>query len=177
MEKCKCTVRFETGITGRTEQKAYRKLAADITAGVCESPCGAGVLSACAAVGIRGTEVQLLFTDDASIQELNRQYRSLDRSTDVLSFPLNDFAYGEGRVQPWDADADSGFLSLGDIVISVPTLKRQAAEYGHSESRECAFLICHGMLHLLGYDHMNARDEQQMTALAEEILTRKGYER
>lgn len=94
----------------------------------------------------------IILTDDDTIHACNRDYRSVDRPTDVLSFPADE---GEDLLAPPD-----GFL--GDIMISVPTAERQATELGHSLERELAFLTVHGMLHLLGYDHIEPDDESRM---------------
>lgn len=178
MLRYECTIRFEkSGLANREEQKKYREIARRTAVGVCASPCAENILSACTENGIRGLEVNILFTDDKSIRNINREYREIDRSTDVLSFPINDFSYGTGEIQPYNVDENSFRLLLGDIVVSVPTMKHQAEEYGHSMERECAFLICHGMLHLFGYDHMNEADEQQMFGFADEILTTLQYTR
>ena len=112
----------------------------------------------------RDAEISLLFTDDAGIQELNRDYRGLDRPTDVLSFAL---------LEAEDAAAlPPGLpLILGDIVISRPTAARQAAAYGHSELRETTFLFIHGLLHLLGLDQTRSlAEEQEMFALQDAII-------
>lgn len=178
MMRYKSTVRFEkSGLADRAEQKKYREIARCVVEGVCAAPCAAEIRSACADAGIRGAEVNILFTDDASIREINREYREIDRVTDVLSFPFNDFTYGRGTLPPFAAEEATALLLLGDIVVSVPAVKRQAKEYGHSEERECAFLICHGMLHLLGYDHTTEEEEQQMFGFADEILTALRYTR
>lgn len=97
--------------------------------------------------GVPTAEVSITLTDNAYIHELNRQYRKIDRPTDVLSFALN-----EG-VEPEVKDGPA-INVLGDIIISVERAQEQAADYGHSLRREMAFLTVHGMLHLLGYDHM-----------------------
>lgn len=102
----------------------------------------------------------IVLTDDETIHAYNREYRSVDRPTDVLSFPADE---GDELTAPPD-----GFL--GDIVISVPTAERQAKELGHSTEREVAFLTIHGMLHLLGYDHIEPEDEERMTARQREII-------
>ena len=115
----------------------------------------------------RSGDVTVLLTDDAAIHTMNRVYRSVDRPTDVLSFPAWD---GERVLQIPD-----GYL--GDIAISVDTAKRQAEEYGHSFSRELSFLTVHGMLHLLGYDHMNENDRMRMFALQDQILEEIGETR
>jgi probable rRNA maturation factor len=118
--------------------------------------------------------VNLLITNDKSIQAINLEYRNIDKPTDVLSFPvvtrerlLELFSWQNPPKEPkgnrpFEAsfDPDSGELILGDIVLSVDTLARQAKEYGHSNKREFAFLIAHSMLHLLGYDHLE--DEGQL---------------
>ncbi|GAB6180072.1 rRNA maturation RNase YbeY [Desulfotomaculum defluvii] len=107
-------------------------------------------------------EVGLIFVDDNYIRSLNAEYRGIDKSTDVLSFALN-----EGEDMPEDEDAED---LLGDIVISLPTAQRQAEEYGHSFQREVAYLTAHGSLHLLGYDHMTEEDRQVMREKEEAIM-------
>lgn len=128
--------------------------------------------------------VSLLITDDEQIREMNRQFRQIDRATDVLSFPMlsfeqpGDFSFLEG--EDFDADAfdpETGELVLGDIVISAPHVRRQAEEYGHSIEREYAFLIAHSMLHLMGFDHMTPEEDQEMQRRQEEILTSLQYTR
>ncbi|WAH38549.1 rRNA maturation RNase YbeY [Alicyclobacillus dauci] len=126
------------------------------------------VLSAAANhLGISG-EVSVLFVDDATIHELNRTYRSVDRPTDVLSFAMQ-----EGDEFP---DLD-GPTMLGDIVVSIDKAKEQADAYGHSLERELAFLLVHGFLHLNGYDHQDEQSEQEMFGLQEEILVELGLVR
>ncbi len=98
----------------------------------------------------RDTEVSITFTDDAEIRGLNRFYRSIDRATDVLSFPLEDNAASSGGKEA---------LVLGDIVISLERAKAQAHKYGHGYYREAAFLCVHSVLHLLGYDHERSVEE------------------
>lgn len=114
-------------------------------------------------------ELSLLFVDDAEIQVLNRDYRGLDRPTDVLSFSAQ-----EGEAFP---DSDDMPLVLGDIVISVDTAKRQAAEFGHSADREMAFLAIHGLLHLIGMDHQAPDEEAEMIARQKELLDDLGFVR
>lgn len=96
------------------------------------------------------------------IHEINRDYRQVDRPTDVISFALQDEP--DGFAIPGEP------LELGDIFISIQAVQDQAREYGHSEKREAAFLFCHGLLHLLGYDHMVPEDEAVMFGLQKEIL-------
>lgn len=100
-------------------------------------------------------EVSVTFTDDAGIRELNRQYRDIDRPTDVLSFPLTDYS-GESE----EPLADEPEVSLGDIVLSLERAAEQAETYGHSFEREVAFLCVHSVLHLLGYDHETGEEDE-----------------
>ena len=103
-------------------------------------------------------EVSITLTDNEKIHALNKQYREVDKPTDVLSFPLLDFE-GEGC----EPVADEPMVSLGDIVISLERAAEQAEEYGHSFDREVAFLCVHSMLHLLGYDHeLSEEDDADM---------------
>jgi len=104
------------------------------------------------------TELSVLLCDDSFIQKLNLQYRGFDKSTDVLSFSMN-----EGEL------LGVGRELLGDVVISVETAARRAQRFNHSVTREVSILLIHGILHLLGYDHQNKADEKQMFALAEEL--------
>ena len=102
----------------------------------------------------RDLEVSVTFTDDEGIRKLNRNFRKIDRATDVLSFPLFDFE-GDG-----DTLADELDDMLGDIVLSLERAVAQAEEYGHSFEREVAFLTVHSMLHLLGYDHETSEEDE-----------------
>jgi probable rRNA maturation factor len=126
---------------------------------------------------IEGYQVAVTLVDDARIHELNREYRGVDRPTDVLSFALQE----QGEDEPEfdiELESDADFVdSLGDIVISVDTCKRQAQEYGHSIERELAFLAVHGFLHLIGYDHETPEEEQEMFRRQEEILQSVGLTR
>ena len=104
---------------------------------------------------IEKAEINVTIVDDAEIQELNREFRDIDKSTDVLSFPL-----GEDGVYDYNPETDA--LMLGDIVISVDHALAQAELYGHGIEREIAFLTVHSMLHLLGYDHVNNLEEEKL---------------
>lgn len=106
-------------------------------------------------------ELSLVFVDDVYIAELNKQYRGIDKPTDVLSFAMR-----EGQAMPGDEDE----LMLGDIVISLETSVRQAQEYGHDFTREVSYLTVHGVLHLLGYDHEVETERQLMREKEEAIL-------
>lgn len=116
-------------------------------------------------------EVSVTFVNDEEIHKLNRQFRNIDRATDVLSFPL-----GENGV--YDINHDTGAKMLGDIVISIPHAIDQADRYGHSLQREIGFLTVHSMLHLLGYDHVNGGMESvRMREKEETVLTKLGLKR
>ena len=126
--------------------------------------------------------VEVTFTDDDTIREINRENREIDSATDVLSFPMleyetpGDFRFlSEAGVDAFEPD--TGELLLGDIVISLDRAAKQAEEYGHSIYREVAFLTAHSMLHLFGFDHMEDAEREEMERMQEEILQRKGYTR
>ena len=126
--------------------------------------------------------VDILLTDNDGIHQLNRDYRNVDRPTDVLSFPNVDydepanFDSIEDRIEDY-FDPESGELCLGDIVISIDKVYEQANEFGHTPLREYAFLIAHSMLHLLGYDHMVEEEAKVMEAKQEAILEALGITR
>lgn len=126
-------------------------------------------------------DVSLLLTDDEAIRSINTEYRNIDKSTDVLSFPLIDYespACFDGFDDMDDLfNPDSGELMLGDIIISIDHCIAQAAEYGHGVVREYAFLIAHSMLHLMGYDHMTESEANEMFRRQEEILAGLGISR
>lgn len=118
-------------------------------------------------------ELSITFMDDQAIQAVNAEYRGKDVPTDVISFALEELSEGEvAIVQQSDMP-----VILGDIVISIDTAKRQAAEYNHTFERELGFLALHGFLHLLGYDHLDEEQERQMFGRQKEILTAFGLER
>ena len=94
----------------------------------------------------------VVFVDEEEIQRINKEYRKIDKITDVISF-----AFEDNNKMVYNT-----FRLLGDIYICIPQMKKQAIEYGHSEKRELSFLAVHGLLHLLGYDHMNESDEKEM---------------
>ena len=112
-------------------------------------------------------ELTVTLTDGETIREINKEHRGIDSETDVLSFPLWDRRAGEEPFINPDTDA----IMLGDIIISIPRMKEQAEEYGHSERRELAYLCIHGVLHLLGYDHIEENDKTEMRGKEEELLS------
>ena len=128
-------------------------------------------------------QLNLTLTDNEGIHAINKEYRQIDRPTDVLSFPLVD--YPEPNVFPESIednaedyfDLDTGELLLGDIIISVEKCKEQAKEYGHSELREYSFLIVHSMLHLFGYDHIEDDERIVMEEKQRDILDKAGITR
>lgn len=127
------------------------------------------IIEACQQLNIDDDlELSVIFVDDDRIHEINREYRNIDRSTDVISFALedNEQYYMDGMPR-----------SLGDIFISVDHAKKQAHDYGHSFYREMCFLFTHGLLHLLGYDHMEKEDEIEMFKIQDDILSALKIER
>ena len=119
-------------------------------------------------------QISLVLTDDDTIHSTNKEFRGIDRATDVLSFPMVDFPSPADYSVLEEDDScfhpESGELLLGDIMISVPRAVEQAREYGHSVKREYAFLIAHSMLHLLGYDHMEDEERLLMEEKQEQAL-------
>jgi metalloprotein, YbeY/UPF0054 family len=118
------------------------------------------------------TELSILLVDNSYIQELNSIYRNINSPTDVLSFAMNEYAEDEP-----DYDFSNELNVLGDIVISMEKAQAQSEEYGHSLEREMGFLVAHGMLHLLGFDHETEEEEKAMHDLQEKILHSVDLER
>ena len=114
---------------------------------------------------IENTYVSFLVTTNEVIQNINKEYRGKDSATDVISFAYNETE----NVGPFDI--------LGDIIISEEKVREQAKEYGHSVEREFYYVLCHGMLHLLGYDHIEEEDKKVMREKEEQLLKEIGYER
>ena len=128
-------------------------------------------------------EVSVLLTGDEEIQEMNRQFRSIDRATDVLSFPAvdfpspGDFGWLEEPGAAFCFHPETGELVLGDIAICVPKVGEQAEAYGHSPRRELAFLVAHSMFPLMGYDHLEDGEREQMEQKQREVLDQLGIGR
>lgn len=101
----------------------------------------------------------VIFIDDEKMRELNKTYRGIDKTTDVLSF-----AYEDNEVYNYE------FRHLGEIFVSIPKMKEQALEYGHSNIREISFLVVHGLLHLLGYDHTKGKEEEKIQFEKQELV-------
>lgn len=132
------------------------------------------------AEGLADGEVTLTFVDDEAIHALNRDYRGIDRPTDVLSFAMQDEGTEELDIifevdSEDEADPISGML--GDIIISAERAVQQSEDYGHSLEREIGFLFVHGFLHLIGYDHQDEESEAVMTAKQEAVLQKAGLTR
>ena len=120
-------------------------------------------------------EVSVLLTDNEGIHELNRDYRGVDRPTDVLSFPANELSPGQFDAALCEEDAETGRLFLGDMAISLEKCEAQAVEYGHSFERELMYLTVHSTLHLLGYDHVDEGEmKRQMRGREDAIMSRLG---
>ena len=117
-------------------------------------------------LNIKDCYFNIIIVNNDYIHELNKTYRNIDKETDVISFALED-----------DKKVISKVRVLGDIYISIDKAESQANEYEHSLKRELSFLTIHGMLHLLGYDHMNSEDEKKMFSLQEEILNKADIRR
>ena len=111
--------------------------------------------------------VSFVFVDNKKIREINKKYRGIDRETDVISFAFMDE----------DINPDTDYTNYGEIYISLEKTLSQSLEYGHSFDRELCFLTVHGLLHLLGYDHMTKEDEKVMFSLQDKILNKLGIER
>lgn len=119
-------------------------------------------------------EVNVVITDNEEIQKVNKQYREIDRATDVLSFPMVEYQT-PGDFSKIEEDEmlfhpETGELMLGDIMISIDKVYAQAEEFGHSVERELGFLTAHSMLHLCGYDHMEEKERQVMEAKQRKIM-------
>ncbi|MCJ8011416.1 rRNA maturation RNase YbeY [Paenibacillus sp. KQZ6P-2] len=125
------------------------------------------------AEGVKDGEVALTFVDDKQIHELNKEYRGIDRPTDVLSFAMNEFTDEELDIV-YELEEDEELQDmpdmLGDIIISVNRAQAQSEDYGHSLEREIGFLFVHGFLHLLGYDHQDKESEAEMMGKQEAVL-------
>ena len=151
----------EVDIPAGTEEQFHKVITAVLEAEGVAVPC----------------EVNVLFTDDEGIHQINLDMREVDRPTDVLSFPMFDLQPGE---HPDEADADpaTGLVPLGDMCISLERAAAQAEEFGHSVLRELCYLTVHSVLHLLGYDHMDEGPmKAQMRAREETILESLGITR
>ncbi|OWA36675.1 rRNA maturation RNase YbeY [Saccharibacillus sp. O16] len=135
------------------------------------------------AEGVTEGEVALTFVDDEEIHRLNKEFRNIDRPTDVLSFAMRESVGDEPEITYEIEEGDEADTvpeldeMLGDIIISVPRAIAQSEDYGHSVEREIGFLFVHGFLHLLGYDHQTPEDEAVMMGKQEAVLQQIGLTR
>lgn len=151
-------------IDDRTEERFSKELEEAVKQAAAEALRYENFAGAC--------EISVSIVDNEEIRQINRQFRNIDKATDVLSFPMLTFQEGEQAERNED-----GEILLGDIIISLERAREQAAEYGHSLKREIAFLTAHSMLHLLGYDHMTPEEEEEMFRRQKEILLLAGFPR
>lgn len=110
--------------------------------------------------------VSVILTNEVNIQRINKEYRNIDKVTDVLSFPM----FEKNEIN----EAKIKEEVLGDIIVCIPVIKRQAIEYEHSEEREFAYMLVHGFYHIMGYDHMKEEEKKVMRAKEENILNKLG---
>ncbi len=115
--------------------------------------------------------ITITLTNPKNIQEINKQYRGIDKATDVLSFPMFEKDELEKKIKNKEFDYED---ILGDIVISIEQVEQQAQEYGHSFERELSYMIVHGFYHLMGYDHIKEQDREEMRTKEENILNKLG---
>lgn len=139
---------MEYEISNLTNEKVDEKIIEDVIRATSEK------------LNVKDSIVSIVLVDDERIQEINKTYRNVDRPTDVISFAFMDE----------ETNPDNGITDLGEIYISLDRAHFQSEEYGHTFKRELAFLTVHGLLHLLGYDHMEKEDEIEMFSLQDEIL-------
>lgn len=123
-------------------------------------------------------------TTPKNIKEINKKYRNVDKETDVLSFPMYnkedlDKIIANNLLKKWEIDLENGVLQeiLGDIIISIQQVEKQAKEYGHSFERELAYMLVHGFYHLRGYDHIIEEEKQKMREKEEFVLSQLNYAR
>lgn len=157
------TIETEVSLPGEKDKAALirKVIRAALSAEGLERPC----------------EINVLFTDDVGIQEINREQRGIDAPTDVLSFPMLELQAGELPGEEW-AEPATGLIPLGDMVLNFDRMKEQAADFGHSVRRELCYLVVHSVLHLLGYDHLDEGEEKaQMRVREEHILAHLGITR
>ncbi len=115
-------------------------------------------------------EVSVVLVDNSEIKKINKKFRNIDKETDVISFPMLDFADGKIINNDGDIDNDENLLLLGDIVISLEKVESQSKDYDNTFERELGFLLTHGVFHLLGYDHINEKQENVMRGKQETVL-------
>ena len=151
-------------------QTMTSRLGEEVCRNLKESPCSWISPDILAALENQGV-FNLVFVSDRKIRQLNKQWRGKDRATDVLSFPLD----LEPDLEMACLEAEEDCFEVGEIIVSVDTAIAQAQDYGHSLEREVAFLVTHGILHVLGFDHETPEDEAEMFGRQKKILSSGGY--
>jgi len=121
--------------------------------------------------------LNIILTDPEYIRKINKEYRNIDRETDVLSFPMFEKEEIEDIIKESSKNKIEINEVLGDIIVSIPKVKQQAIEYGHSEQRELAYMIVHGFYHIMGHDHMSEEEKQIMREKEENILNKLDIKR
>lgn len=173
----KCYIEAEIrGLCSKEERKKYNQIIQKVFKSTSSGDCS-DLTNRCIAHAVDGAEVHVILTDDQGIRDYNRRYREIDAPTDVLSFPVSSFAPGRIILNCDNINPENNYLSLGDVIISVERMRAQATELGHSQTREIAFLMCHSVLHLLGYDHIREDEAASMQNITEGILEKLGYTR
>jgi probable rRNA maturation factor len=114
--------------------------------------------------------ISVMLTDEEGIHTVNREFRGVDRATDVLSFPQNELIPGQFDAEGCERDLDSGAILLGDMMISVPRCEAQGEEFGHGYERELMYLTVHSVLHLLGYDHVDEGEQKRQMRAREKAI-------
>ena len=114
--------------------------------------------------------ISVMLTDDEGIRQVNREFRSVDRATDVLSFPLNELTPGAFDPEECERDPGTGALMLGDMMIDLPRCEAQGEEFGHGFEREIQYLTVHSVLHLLGYDHVDEGEMKRQMREREKLI-------
>ena len=137
----------EIYVSREVKHLGHNNSAALIKQAICRALEAEGVKQPCL--------ISVMLTDDEGIHRVNREFRGIDRPTDVLSFPLNELRPGDFDPDACEVDLDTGSLMLGDMMISVPRCESQGEEFGHGYERELQYLTVHSLLHLLGYDHVD----------------------
>ena len=114
--------------------------------------------------------ISVMLTDAEGIHRVNREFRGVDRETDVLSFPLNELEPGAFDADACEHDWETGAVMLGDMMISIPACEKQGEEFGHGFEREIQYLTVHSVLHLLGYDHMDEGEQKRKMRAREKAI-------
>ena len=114
--------------------------------------------------------ISVMLTDEEGIHRVNREFRGVDRETDVLSFPLNELTPGAFQSKDCEHDWETGAVMLGDMMISIPACEKQGEEFGHGFEREIQYLTVHSVLHLLGYDHVDEGEQKRQMRAREKAI-------